>query len=488
MDITDRKRLEEELAVAKTVAESANHAKSAFLANMSHEIRTPMNAILGFSQLLLRDSTLTSEQRQNLDTINRSGEHLLALINDILEMSKIEAGRVSLHVTDFDLHALLEDLDRMFRLRTNARHLRFSTECKSAVPRFVKSDEGKLRQILTNLIGNAVKFTERGAVVVRFDALSPSEGAIRLRCEVEDSGPGIAAEDLPKLFREFEQTQTGLHAGGGTGLGLAISRQFVRLLGGELTVESQVGQGTTFGFEIPVEIAEATAVASRSEHRRVLRLEPSHQGLRVLIADDNAENRRFLEQLLQPIGFKTRAAVDGARAVAIFAAWQPQLVLIDLRMPVLDGHEAIRQMRAIPSGKDAAIIAVTASAFEENRRAVAEAGGDDFLGKPFREADLFEKIGRLTGAQYVYEDEPPTAPGTQARAPLSRTQVEAALPPELRTRLRAAAVRADFDQMLAILNEVRPEDAGVAADLRQRVEQFEYQSLLSLLEPKHTVS
>jgi CheY-like chemotaxis protein len=206
-----------------------------------------------------------------------------------------------------------------------------------------------------------------------------------------------------------------------------------------------------------------------------------------LIADDIAENRRYLEQLLQSVGFKTRTAADGAAAVEIFAAWQPQLVLVDLRMPVLNGHEAIRRMRALPHGKQAAIIAVTASAFEENRRSVVDAGGDDFLCKPFREEELFEKIGRHTGAEFIYADE---TKGSAADAdhPLMREQIEKTLPAELRSRLREAVVRADFDQMLAVLAEAGPEAAPVTDGIRRKIEQFDYQSLLSLLEVKTVVS
>src|SRR4051795_5610963 len=260
-DVTERKRVEAEL-------QQANRAKSVFLANMSHEIRTPMNAILGFSQLMLRDRDLTSRQCQYLGTINRSGEHLLALINDVLEMSKIEAGRTTLNISTFDLPVLLKDLEMMFRIRTNEKKLSFTVEMIGNVPQYIVTDVNKLRQVFINVIGNAVKFTEQGGIALRVSADREAATEPCLRVEVEDTGPGISPDDQDKLFRHFEQTKTGQQAGTGTGLGLAISREFVRLMGGDITVNSQVGKGSVFVIHLPLKDGEAQAVQAKETPRR----------------------------------------------------------------------------------------------------------------------------------------------------------------------------------------------------------------------------
>src|SRR3954468_12378793 len=314
-DVTERKRYEQSL-------QQANRAKSVFLANMSHEIRTPMNAILGFSQLMLRDQDLTAQQCQYLGTINRSGEHLLALINAILEMSKIEAGRTTLNPSTFDLPALLKDLEMMFRVRTDEKRLSFSVETIGGVPRYIVADVNKLRQVFINVLGNAVKFTEQGGVTARVRAADPGPAGPRLRVEIEDTGPGISADDQDKLFRHFEQTKTGQQAGTGTGLGLAISREFVRLMGGSITVTSQVGKGSIFTIQLPLKEGDAQAVQTREEPRHVVRLQPGQAACRVLIADDVEDNRQLLAQLLAPVGFETRVATNGAEAVQQFEDWR----------------------------------------------------------------------------------------------------------------------------------------------------------------------
>src|SRR5687767_46712 len=421
-DVTERKRYEQSL-------QQANRAKSVFLANMSHEIRTPMNAILGFSQLMLRDQDLTPRQCQYLGTINRSGEHLLALINDILEMSKIEAGRTTLNLSTFDLPALLKDLEMMFRVRTDEKKLSFQVEMIGDVPQYVVTDINKLRQVFINVLGNAVKFTEQGGVSLRVRVDRECGTVPCLRVEIEDTGPGISAEDQHKLFRHFEQTKTGQQAGTGTGLGLAISREFVRLMGGAITVTSEVGKGSIFVIQLPLKEGEAQAVHEKEKPRHVLGLAPGQAPCRILIADDLEDNRQLLAQLLGPVGFEIQLAANGAEAVQAFEQWRPCLILMDFRMPVMDGHEAIRRIRAMAGGKEPKVIAVTASALDENRQELLAIGADDFISKPFREAELFQKIHAHVGVEYVYADDSQAAPPEQA-APLT-PEALAALPQAL---------------------------------------------------------
>ena len=475
-DVTERKRYEQSL-------QQANRAKSVFLANMSHEIRTPMNAILGFSQLMQRDQGLTPRQCQYLGTINRSGEHLLALINDILEMSKIEAGRTTLNPSTFDLHVLLKDLEMMFRVRTEEKRLSFSVEVDGDVPRYVVTDINKLRQVFINVLGNAVKFTEEGGVAVRVRAAGGGAAAPCpcLRVEVEDSGLGISADELDKLFRHFEQTKTGQQAGTGTGLGLAISREFVRLMGGDITVNSQVGKGSVFVIEIPLKEGEAQAVQATDKPRHVLSLRAGQAACRVLIADDIEDNRQLLAQLLGPVGFEIRLAANGAEAVREFEQWRPHLVLMDFRMPVMDGHEAIRQIRAMAGGREPKIIAVTASAMDDNRQELMEIGADDFIGKPFREAELFQKIHAHVGVEYAYAEDPAGASRAEAAELTPRSL--AAWPPDLVSAMREAVVTADLDQLLAKIQEGEARDPDTSHGLCRLAEGFQYQKLLDLFGP-----
>ena len=469
-DVTERKRYEQSL-------QQANRAKSVFLANMSHEIRTPMNAILGFSQLMLRDQDLTPRQCQYLGTINRSGEHLLALINDVLEMSKIEAGRTTLNPSTFDLPALLKDLEMMFRIRTDEKRLSFAVKTVGDVPQFIVTDINKLRQVFINVLGNAVKFTELGGVDVRASVERHGEAGPSLRVEVEDTGPGISRDDQDKLFRHFEQTKTGQQAGTGTGLGLAISREFVRLMGGDITLSSQVGKGSVFVIHLPLKEGDAHAVRAKGNPQHVLRLKPGQATCRVLIVDDIEDNRQLLAQLLAPIGFEVRLATNGAEAVQEFERWRPHLILMDFRMPVMDGHEAIRIIRSMAGGEVPKIIAVTASAMDDNRQELMEIGADDFVGKPFREIELFQKMHAHLGVEYLYAEDPVAA--HEAAAEITPESLSA-WPEDLIAPMREAVVTADLDELLARIGDVEGRDPRVAKELRRLAEGFEYQRLIDL--------
>lgn len=389
---------------------------------MSHELRTPLNAILGFTQLMSRDQTLSPEQHDNLEVISRSGEHLLALINDVLEMSKIEAGRTTLNPQSFDLYRLLDGLKDLFLLRTTDKGLQLNLHRTPNLPQYVHTDEGKLRQVLINLLGNAVKFTEEGSVTLRVRSEPPERevsgrekgGASTptlppahtptLYFEVEDTGPGIAPDELETLFDAFAQTTSGQKSQEGTGLGLAISRQFVRLMGGEITASSSVGQGSIFTFHLPIELAEVTEVERGQPGRPVVALAPGQPAYRLLVVEDNWANRRLLVKMLEPLGFAVREAKNGREAVAIAAEWEPHLIWMDMRMPVMDGYEATKQIKAAPKGQAMIVVALTVSAFEEGRALILSTGCDDFVRKPYQEHDIFDKLAKHLGVRYIYED------------------------------------------------------------------------------------
>jgi len=553
------------LEKAKQQAEAANQAKSHFLSKMSHELRTPLNAILGFSQVMARDKSLKTEQRDYLDIINRSGEHLLALINDILSMSKIEAGQVTLNKNRFDLYRLLDSMEEMLQLKAASSGIELLFERTKDVPRYIETDESKLRQVLINLLGNALKFTQIGSVTLRVRMgnrdrsldistskakplglagrssnignteevqptpysrsaersrrsllptpvrLSAHVEAYSLIFEVEDTGLGIAADELDSLFDPFVQTQTGRQSLEGTGLGLSISQQFVQLMGGDITVRSTLGQGTIFTFDIQVGLATSADEQPIYSKRRVIGLEPNQPTYRILVIEDAAVNRKLLVKILESLGFEVRTAVNGQEGVALWEKWSPHLIWMDVVMPVMDGYEATRAIRVRESGKQGegekddvgssieeffvpaktaspnnsprtVIIALTASAFEEQREAILRAGCDDFLPKPFREEVLLEKIALHLGVRYLYEEQPPALSQSPVFVEQLSPDALSVMPVSWRTQLHQAALYADEELMNQLIEQIPLEHSSLRRILKEMLSNFRLEQLINLSE------
>lgn len=460
-------------------AEIANKSKSAFLANMSHEIRTPLNAIIGFSQLMSRDKFLTETQREYNNSIVKAGEHLLNLINDILELSKVEAGRVVVNPVNIDLYQLFEDIRMLFKERAQAKKLQFIYEIDDNLPRYAFVDESKLRQIFVNLIGNAIKFTDEGGVAVRIKENKIGKEKSKLIVEIQDSGPGIHEDEINKLFKHFEQTSSGIMKGSGTGLGLALSRELAIILGGGITVSSEVGKGSVFTFHVEIKKGNPDAI-EKNTSKRVIGIETNNNPVRILVVDDRDENLKVAIDLLKLVGFETNEAVNGQEAIEKFDSWNPHLILMDMRMPVMDGYEATRRIKSTEKGKNIPIVALTASAFEDERKKVESLGMNGYIRKPFRESELFLTIGKILGVKYIYEDDSGAQQSVYQNIENISKEISG-LPPKLIAGLKEALATADLDLFAELAESINNENAALAKLLVTLAKNYDYENLQQLL-------
>ncbi len=474
---------------AEKAIQVANKAKSTFLANMSHELRSPLNAILGFAQILTRSQKLDKENQENVGIISRSGEHLLSLINQVLDLSKIEAGRTTLNDNHFDFYRLLDDLEDMFHLKADDKRLQLLFEREPSVSQYLYADEVKVRQVLINLLNNALKFTVEGGITVRINAKTSVQANLNrqqsvVEFEIEDTGPGIASEELDQLFTAFVQTEAGKQSQEGTGLGLPISRKFVQLMGGDIVVNSEVGRGTTFKFQIQCQLSEATNLKKPAHEKRVIALAPNQPRYRILIVDDKWPSRQLLIKLLNPLGFELKEAENGQQAVEVWEEWQPHLIWMDMRMPIMNGYEATLHIREHTKGQATAIVALTASVLEEERAVILDAGCDDFLRKPFKENDIFDLMHKHVGVNYVYEDsgEAAESEGNEETKLEDLKSEITQLPGDLLTQLQEAVETADLSAILPIIEVIGEQNKPLANTLTKLVNGFRFDILQEVFE------
>jgi two-component system sensor histidine kinase/response regulator len=475
---------------------------------MSHELRTPLNAILGFTQVMNRDKSLSQEHLENLRIINRAGEHLLNLINDILEISKIEAGRTNLNIIDFDLIRLLETLEELLKFRAVGKGLELIIEYASDIPQYIKTDESKLKQVLLNILGNAIKFTSTGNVTLQvtnkqgkienknrentLKESNPAENNLHfLTFSVSDTGPGIAAEEIQLLFEPFAQTETGRKSQQGTGLGLAICQKYVQLMGGNILANSIQGLGSTFTINIPVTIGSPDAIQISQTLRQVISLGPNQAEFRILVVDDDIDSRLLAIKILESVGFAVREAVNGEDGIAIWESWHPHLILMDMRMPIIDGCQATQIIRnkqgEIASTTPPIIIALTANAFEKQKQIMLNAGCEDFIKKPFREDLILQKIATYLGVEYIYQDYNDLLVNQNQNNTLKNVRQEDInslllnMSPELIGQLNLAAAQGSDDLILELLEEIPLEYTVVKDYLKDLANNFQFEIIMQLI-------
>lgn len=468
------------LKSAKNEADKANRAKSEFLANMSHELRTPLNVIMGYAQLMQRSPNLSEEDRNYINSIDRSGEHLLSLINDVLEMSKIEAGRMTLYENKFDIYLLLAGIQDLLGLKANLRHLKLFFNRDINVPQYIKADSKKLRQVLINLLGNAIKFTETGQVTL--DVWVESE---IMHFAIKDTGVGIAPEAIDRLFTAFGQADAGLQDNESTGLGLCISRELVELMGGKITVSSVLGQGSIFTFTIPfIPVLESEIEKAPASMPIPTAIAPDQPEYRILVVEDKFANRMLLVKILTSVGFTVKEASNGREAIEIWSSWNPHLIWMDMQMPVMNGYEATKHIKASLQGQSTIIIALTASVFEEQRQEIISSGCDDFMRKPFRQHEIFSIIGERLGVKYVFADNRQLIVNRRDILPVEEFVLDVnslqIMPPEWIDEVRQRACEGNDVPLLALIEQIPSEYTQIIAALKRLINDFKFAEIIDL--------
>ncbi|WP_446011581.1 protein kinase domain-containing protein [Candidatus Electrothrix sp.] len=475
-EITERKRAEEK-------AKSANKAKSYFLSSMSHEFRTPLNVILGYAQILEQDLVLNEEQCNQLTVINRYAHHLLGLVNEVLDLAKIESGLITLDITSFDLNNFLEYLKESFQQQAAQKGLFFTIKKDKDLLRYIKADKRKLQQIFINLLGNAFKFTRSGGISLRVRSAKEAGKPLMLHCEVEDTGIGVLPEKQKKIFAPFVQASTSVDQSVGTGLGLSITRQFVKLMGGTIGLTSTPGIGSTFFFKVAIEQAEHGDIENTVPSRHVVGIASDQKPCRLLIVEDLVANRKILANILSRIGFQVKEAANGIQGVEIWQRWQPDLIWMDIRMPVMNGYEATREIRSKEEEKKVVIIALTAQTFGDEREQALEAGCDDFVSKPYKQEELFAALKKHLDIQFIYQDDDGDTfhSGKQyATTYLEPTCIDA-LPEDVISRLRIATLELDQQSFFAALQELPSLHEKTATALHVLVENYQFEEVENIL-------
>ena len=488
-DISDRKETEAALQKALEAAKVANRSKSEFIANMSHELRNPLNGILGYAQILRRDKTITPKSRQwdGINIIYQCGSHLLTLINDLLDIAKIEARTMELYPTEFHLPNFLFNVQQIFRLRAEQKQLTFIYEPSPQLPTAVRADEKRLRQVLINLLSNAIKFTYTGRVTFTVELLgtrttgdedSVPQSTVGIRFQIEDTGVGMTAEQLSKIFLPFEQVGDSSRKEEGIGLGLSITKNIISLMGGEIFVESSLGEGSLFRVDVELPLASVeidTALAQSPETIIGFKGETR----KILVVDDAFANRSVITNMLEPIGFEISEAANGQEGIEKATQLKPDLIITNLMMPVMNGLEMTKRLRRLPECKDTRVIASSASVFEIDRQKSREAGCNDFLPKPIQSEELLEKIQSCLGVVWITEST------NESTANPEKTNPLIAPPPSELVTLYQAAQIGDIEGVeteATRLRQLAPQYVAFANKLLQLAQEFEEQKILKLVE------